>query len=99
MVELKPSQNKLVETANVISSDTFEELMDEVRFRYIDLVARGSGKSWLNNESTVVFELRSPAMGELVALTSIIAKMRPASLDYMYGTGEHCIVYTLTWGG
>ena len=95
MVELKPAENKLAES--IIRSHEFESLMEDVRFRYVDLIARGSNKSWVNDEETVVFELRSPDVGDLVALTGIIAKIKPSKLDYMYGTGEHCIVYMLTW--
>jgi hypothetical protein len=97
MVELKPSCNKLVEADDVVGPQTFDDLMSEVRFRYVDLIARGSGKDWRNNERTVVFEVRSPSMGELVALTSIVANLKPTKMDYMYGAGEHCIVYVMKW--
>ena len=94
MVELKPSGNKLSDELAVMVN---QALMNELRFRYVDLIAKTSGKNWLNSESTIVFELRSPTVGELVALTGIIAKIKPTKLDYMHGVGEHCVVYTMTW--
>jgi len=96
MVELRPASLEIKDNP---SPEFFEEMMDGLRYRFVDLVTRGSsdGRQWLNKEDTVVFEMRSPALSDLAALVVIVGRLHPSRIDYMYACGEHCIVYMMEW--
>jgi hypothetical protein len=103
MVEIKPSSLKLEECLSrqkgTPSSDLFEARMEDMPYRCVDLIARGSpdGVQWINGKDVAVFEIRSPDLVDLAALVVIVARLRPIRVDYMHADGEHCIVYMLKW--
>lgn len=100
MVELRPSSLKLNGEGNVPSLEEFNDKMCGIRHRFVNLTTRSDRnvKKWENTENNVVFELRSPTHSDLASLAVIVGKLKPNYIDYMDTCGEHCIVYTLSWG-
>lgn len=99
MVELKPASLKLNGLSGVPNPESFQDMMDGLRYRFIDLVTRGNPNSrqWINKADTVVFEMRSPCLSDLAAFAVVAGRLRPSHIDYMYAEGEHCVVYMMRW--